>query len=287
MIKRPRSKLETLVNQYRHNGAQNGKGRKLSTREFAKQVNLGESTLYLRWREPETFQDKELKSIAHLLSIPFEQAKELSTIAPNQESPSGSTATNIELKNRALIEQSSTSWSTQLLSSSHFRGLCILLILTMLIVINWSSLSVAKQSLIEPDFQSTFQGLAIDLDAKTLGEALDLHSKLYEYQLIDLKTQTYEGKITMEGRIEWSSLLEGGKQKQSATFSAEGKHLGDTAGLVYEIHDTASNETWIGTFLLRMPHSGPAQGYWISHHTDEDPISDGPFAIGQVTLSRP
>lgn len=75
-MKRPRTELEEIVLQYRSDGIKNGKRRKLSTREFAKQVDIGESTLYLRWREPGSFQDKELLAIAELIGIPLEQAKE-------------------------------------------------------------------------------------------------------------------------------------------------------------------------------------------------------------------
>ena len=75
-MKKSRTELEKIVQQYRSDGIRNGKRRKLTTREFAKQVDIGESTLYLRWREPESFQDKELLAIANLIDITLEQAKE-------------------------------------------------------------------------------------------------------------------------------------------------------------------------------------------------------------------
>lgn len=148
------------------------------------------------------------------------------------------------------------------------------------------SLPVFKNWLLPVEFHSTFQGHAEDLDAYELGQALDLHSKLYNYKLIDLITTTRGGKIEMTGTLEWSSLLDGGEVDKTATFSASGTHIGDTAALIYEIEDESYQESWIGTILLHLPRSGPISGYWVSQHTEEDPISDGPFAMGRVNLKR-
>lgn len=281
-MKRSRSKLEAIVLQYRQDGMKNGKRRKLSTREFAKQVDIGESTLYLRWREPESFQDKELLSIAKLIGIPPEQAREKATIDKNLDNQNSSSQDSTSDKNNALIEKKFTLKSAK----SHFRFVSFALLVAIFLTIILHAVPVFQKWLMPIEFHSTFQGYAEDLDANELGQALDLHSKLYNYKLIDLETTTRGGKVEMTGTLEWSSLLEGGKVDNTAIFFASGIQTGDTAALIYEIDDEVHQESWIGTLILDMPRSGPISGYWISQHSEEDPISDGPFAIGRVKLER-
>ncbi|MDN3613344.1 hypothetical protein ACFFUS_18420 [Vibrio gallaecicus] len=281
-MKKSRTELEEIVQQYRSDGIRNGKRRKLTTREFAKQVDIGESTLYLRWREPESFQDKELLAIANLIDITLEQAKEKAIIkqaSDNQSTPPQDCVSN---KNSALIEKKSSLNR----SNSYFRFVSFALLVAIFISGILQAVPVFQKWLLPVEFNSTFQGYAEDLDANELGQALDLHSKLYNYKLIDLITTTRGEKIEMTGTLEWSSLLEGGEVDKTAIFSASGTHIGDTAALIYAIEDEANQESWIGTLILHLPRSGPINGYWVSQHTEEDPISDGPFAIGRVKLKR-
>lgn len=281
-MKRSRSELENIVLQYRQDGMKNGKKRKLSTREFAKQVDIGESTLYLRWREPESFQDKELSSIAKLIGISPEQAREKATIDKTSENQHPKTQSSTADKNSALIENKMPQKS----ATSHFRFISFALLVAIFLAAILHAVPIFQTRLMPVEFSSTLQGHAEDLDANELGQALDLHSKLYNYKLIDLKTTTRSGKIKMTGSLEWSSLIAGGEVDKTAMFTASGIHIGDTAALIYEINDKAHQESWIGTFLLHLPRSGPISGYWVSQHNEEDPISDGPFAIGRVKLDR-
>ncbi|MDN3682050.1 hypothetical protein QWZ04_17225 [Vibrio tapetis subsp. quintayensis] len=281
-MKRSRTELEDVVLQYRSDGVKNGRGRKLSTKEFAKQVDIGESTLYLRWREPESFQDKELLAIAEFIGMPLEQVKEKAIIKKTPDNQSSLSQESSSNKNSALIEKESPLKR----SNPYFRFVSFALLVAIFLSVILHAVPIFKKWLLPVEFHSTFQGHAEDLDANELGQALDLHSKLYNYKLIDLITTTRGGKIEMTGTLEWSSLLEGGEVDKTAIFSASGTHIGDTAALIYAIEDEVYQESWIGTLTLHLPRSGPISGYWVSQHTEEDPISDGPFAIGRVKLKR-
>ncbi|RWX54628.1 helix-turn-helix domain-containing protein [Photobacterium chitinilyticum] len=289
---RLRSKLELEINQFRHDGDINGKNRKISIKELAGMVGIGESTLYLRWKKPETFQSDEIAKIANLLQLDINKAEQLAQEFEPDQVP---TLTDVEYsstrEDRALSEEKSTEVTKETASSTYNKRsriiAMLLMLLAMVISFGLYSSNYAPSSVnSSPSFSALYQGKAIDLNANEIGQALNLHSKLYIYELENLKTQTIGEDITMTGDIFWSHIKDEGEKHQQALFVASGKHVGDTVAIVYEITDDARSEMWIGTAVLHMPRSGPAKGYWLNLHNEQDPDAQGPYAIGKITLNR-
>ncbi|MFY8299280.1 hypothetical protein AAEU28_10960 [Pseudoalteromonas sp. SS15] len=118
-----------------------------------------------------------------------------------------------------------------------------------------------------------------------LGEETAFHSSLYDYEFLDITVETLGEDISLTGKMRWT--LKRDKQlTRLSEFSAQGKHLGDTAALVYTVKDPVDSDVWIGTAMMHMPRSGDSKGYWMTIHNDKDPAGTGPFAIGTIDLIR-
>ncbi|GAB3533117.1 hypothetical protein GCM10027342_47760 [Photobacterium alginatilyticum] len=289
---RLRSKLEIEINQFRLDGEKNGKNRKISIKELAGMVGFAESTLYLRWTKPETFQEDEIANIAKLLQIDITTAAQWSQeFEPGESTPITEPKYLSNRENRAISAEQATTDTSNSSASAHIKQkpLTALLLVPIVLLLGYLFLSSnSQQSTLKPlpTYSALYHGTAIDLNAEDVSRALNFHSKLYNYELKNLKTHTVGEDITLAGDIFWSHLKQEGEKHQQALFLASGKHVGDTVAIVYEITDEARSEMWIGTAVIHMPRSGPAEGYWLTLHNEEDPDAHGPYAIGSISLNR-
>lgn len=245
----------------------------LTNRRFAKDVGMGESTLYKKWREPQSFTEFELRRIANVLNISYEQASALC----------------VEIKHRDSIQAEQ---QIETLNGFHRRSGVLLIAVILVFVL----LSVLLRLLSEirldkdkplnlPEYQARYIGAGVDLAPSDLGQETAFHSSLYDYEFLDITVETLGEDISLTGKMRWT--LKRDKQlTRLSEFSAEGKHLGDTAALVYTVKDPVDSDVWIGTAMMHMPRSGDAKGYWMTIHNDKDPAGNGPFAIGSIDLIR-
>ena len=245
----------------------------LTNRRFAKNVGIGESTLYKKWREPQSFTEFELRRIAELLGIDFEQASALC----------------VETKNRDSIQ---VEQQIETVKGFHSRPAALVIMVVLGVVL----LSVVLHLLSEirpdknesqllPEYRARYMGAGVDLAQSDLADATTFHSSLYDYEFVDINVETRGEDISLVGKMRWT-LKRDETLSRLSDFSAEGKHLGDTAALVYTIKDPVDSDVWIGTAMMHMPRSGDANGYWMTIHNDKDPAGTGPFAIGTIDLTR-
>ena len=245
----------------------------LTNRRFAKDVGMGESTLYKKWREPQSFTEFELRRIANVLGINYEQASALC----------------VETKNRDSIQAEQ---QIESIKGFHIRSGVLLVMVVLGVVLLSLVLHLLPDTklgkgerLSLPEYRARYIGAGVDLAPSDLGEETAFHSSLYDYEFLDITVETLGEDISLTGKMRWT-LKRDSTLTRLSDFSAEGKHLGDTAALVYTVKDPVDSEVWIGTAMMYMPRSGDANGYWMTIHNDKDPAGTGPFAIGTIELTR-
>lgn len=241
----------------------------LTNRRFAKDVGMGESTLYKKWREPQSFTEFELRRIANVIGISYEQASVLCVETKNRDS----------IVDESLIETK---------KGLHLRyGVLLLAVVVILVLLSMlaNHRVVKGKTVTLPEYQARYVGAGDDLAAKDLGRASAFHSSLYRYEFLDITVETLGEEIRLNGKMRWT-LKRDATLTRLSDFSAEGKHLGDTAALVYTVKDPIDSDVWIGTAMMHMPRSGDAKGFWMTIHNDKDPDETGPFAIGTIDLVR-
>ncbi len=266
-----KSKLELAVLEHRNNK----KGRQQTIREFCKESGFKEPTYYKLWSHPASISDKSFIKLANVLNKDIEKVKLLSQEYYHPE---------VSEENIAIIEENIAIPLKRKSRKKIFvvSGLILSAFISGLVLSPMANIrNVEHQSA----YRATFKGSGVDLSTSDFSQLKNFHSKLYKYEMENIKATTIAEDIRIEADLTWISINDP-KHKKKGKFIAKGDSLGDQVALVYRITDTPDNKVWIGSMMLDMPYGSPVSGFWLTTHKDKDLDSAGLFAVGTIEMQR-
>lgn len=149
--------------------------------------------------------------------------------------------------------------------------------------------SYSNDSIVRVNF---YKGTGTDIDLSEVGIIYPFHPSIYEYEFIDMISTITGDYIQLNGKITWK-IKKKSDTKKIGDFNAIGQLMGGKTALAYKVSEIGTqNEIWVGTVMMFRPDAGPAYGYWLTIHNDDDPSTDileyqEKFALGTILLKRP
>ncbi|WP_143085045.1 hypothetical protein [Pseudoalteromonas denitrificans] len=259
---------------------------------FSDKLGLGESTLHDRLNNPVKFQESELIKIAEFLCLEFEYVKCLSYEFMYSCASEEIKDVKREYSETRVEELKNCEVKLESVSHLKFKKVGFILLIALIttffgIALVISAIKVEKKQISESvPMSALYNGTGIDINRDVFSELKSFHSKLYTYEFKDLKFTRVGENITVKGLVIYAYINEPA-YIQIGELVGTGQYIGDKVALVYKIKDDVDNDIWLGTVMLHMPFAGPANGYWMTIHNDEDPAGTGPFAIGSINLKKP
>ncbi|QSX30016.1 hypothetical protein [Shewanella cyperi] len=252
----------------------------VSKKSFIRQHGFKESTFYKKLSNPLLFNEIECRKLSLALNLDFlnyDQFQQQYLLPPLIQDeieiePSGD-------ENHAKVAG---------LFYGVVIGVVIFITLLWIWLANGFPVNADTKQVAETErFEWTFEGAGKDIDKHNFIELNNFHSAMYQYEFHNAKVNIDGDKVRLIADMYYFPK---GKpeRRQQALFEANGEYLGDNAALSYRatLVGGSAKEIWIGVAMLRMPRSGPANGYWLTIHYDKDINGGGPFALGTFDVDR-